>query len=550
MNLIPRFTPRALALAVAACAASPLLAQTPALPDAGQSLQPLRPQPELPRTDTPLRIQPGAAPSAAPGGPQVRLEAIRLSGHTVFDDATLAALVADALGQSLDLAGLQALAARIGDHYRASGYPFARAYLPPQDLAGGVLRIEVLEGRYGRVQVVGADAGFAAQAQAFLEPLQPGAVIASAALERSTLLLTDLPGVSATPVMRPGSETGTGDLAVQLDVDRRAAVRVGIDNQGNRYSGRDRVHLDLGWRSLLRLGDELSLFALGSSESLWLGSVGYALPLGGDGWRANVGWARTRYRLGQEFAAADAHGTARVASLGVSQVPWRSQRGNLRLGATWQHKALQDARGTQRDEKTSDSVLLNAQLDARDEHGVSVAQLGWTPGRLRLPEAQRALDVNGTAGAFHKLQLDLLRQQALPLDAELFARFSSQWASRNLDSSERLTAGGSGGVRAHASGEGTGDRGWLLQLELRRRIGPAVPYVFYDAAAVRVNAEPQPGTERNRQRLAGGGFGVRASQDGWDGELSFAWRRGGTTLPADPNDRRQPRVGFSLARAF
>ncbi|MCP2775280.1 ShlB/FhaC/HecB family hemolysin secretion/activation protein, partial [Salmonella enterica subsp. enterica serovar Typhimurium] len=83
--------------------------------------------------------------------------------------------------------------------YRGAGYPFARAFLPAQAMRDGALRIEVIEGRYGQVRADG-EADLAAGAQRFLGPLQTGDVIEGGALERTALLLDDLPGVRAVPI--------------------------------------------------------------------------------------------------------------------------------------------------------------------------------------------------------------------------------------------------------------------------------------------------------------------------------------------------------------
>jgi hemolysin activation/secretion protein len=60
----------------------------------------------------------------------------------------------------------------------------------------------------------------------------------------------------------------------------------------------------------------------------------------------------------------------------------------------------------------------------------------------------------------------------LPGGFTLYASFSGQRASKNLDSSEEFFLGGPNGVRAYPQGEGAGDEGWLSRLELRHGAGP------------------------------------------------------------------------------
>ena len=129
-----------------------------------------------------------------------------------------------------------ALADRITAHYRHEGYSFARAYLPKQEVTGGRLTITVLEGRYGTVRTSGEET-LARPAAAFLKTLKSYDVIAQSPLERATLLLGDLPGITAFPVLRPGSARGTGDLDVAVSRSKRWDGTFSLDNHGNRYAG-------------------------------------------------------------------------------------------------------------------------------------------------------------------------------------------------------------------------------------------------------------------------------------------------------------------------
>ncbi|KAG1315451.1 hypothetical protein G6F62_013759 [Rhizopus arrhizus] len=85
---------------------------------------------------------------------------------------------------------MQDLANQLTRYYRDAGYPFARVYLPAQGLENGVLRLQVVEGRYGEVKTEG-DAGLAARAQAYLSPLKSGDIIESASLERAAQQLRE-----------------------------------------------------------------------------------------------------------------------------------------------------------------------------------------------------------------------------------------------------------------------------------------------------------------------------------------------------------------------
>lgn len=542
------------AAAVAAAFSPAVFAQQP--PDAGQTLQQQQQQmPQLPRSGPAVEVLAPATSAVKAGGPEVVLAAIGITGASVFSEAELLASLGDYSGKSYDLAGLRGLAEKVSNHYRAHGYPFARAFIPQQSMADGNLRIEVVEGRYGKVSAQGD-----VRAQDFLDSLRSGEVIHSDTLERATLLLDDLPGLKTTPIIRPGQEVGTGDLDVR--VERTAAVTgdVGLDNHGNRYTGQHRLRANLQWNSPFMLGDQFSLRSLYSEENMWLGSLSYSLPLGSSGLRGQIGYAHTYYELAKDFKSLDATGTAKVSSLGLSYPLIRSQRSNLNVSAVYQHKRLRDEQGSAAsdDRKSSDSFPVTLSFDHRDSlggGGITYGSVIYTWGDLQLDRGLCAADrASGqdTRGNFNKFNLDIARLQALPAGFTLFGRFSGQWADRNLDSSESFSLGGAYGVRAYPSGEGNGDEGWLAQLELRYSLGAFAPYLFHDAGRVKINAKPGslvPAVADNHRSISGSGLGVRYQQEGWNLDASVAWREHGGRPESDTKDRN-PRLWISAGYQF
>ncbi len=550
-------TRRGAALAIAAniVAAS---AWGQALPDAGQVLQEVLPRLLLPPTPpATLDLRPSEGVPPAAGGAQVTLQGVRLSGHSVFTEAELLSVLGEVKGE-YDLSGLQALAAKLTAHYRANGYPFARALLPAQKLDGGVLEIQIVEGRYGQVKAEGERAG---EAQVFLAPLQPGAVIASDALERATLILADQPGITISPILRPGQETGTGDLVVNVSREPLLAGDVGLDNHGNRYTGEYRARANIQLDSPFMLGDQIVLRALYSDEDLWLGSLSYSLPLGASGLRGSVGYSHTAYELGKDFKNLGATGTAKVTSLGLSYPLIRSQPRNLTLSATYQHKRLNDQQqlANTDDDKRSEVLPLTLAFDQRDGllgGGITYGSLGYTIGRMKLDATLEAADIargQNTRGGFDKWNLDIARVQTTPVqNLTLFGRLSSQWAGKNLDSSEGFGLGGANGVRAYPQGEGNGDEGWLVQLEARLRLGAVNPYLFYDHGRVSFNAENANLTtpaNPNQREIAGAGLGVRYVQGPWNMDASLAWRTKGGAPQSDTKDRH-PRLWVTAGYRF
>jgi hemolysin activation/secretion protein len=303
------------------------------------------------------------------------------------------------------------------------------------------------------------------------------------------------------------------------------------------------------------LGDQITVRGVLTEENMWFGNLGYSLPVGGSGLRAQVGYSHTYYELGGSFSSLQANGTADVASAGLSYPLIRSQRANLTVVGTWQHKNLQDKQGSTgtNNSKSSDSLPLGLNFDLRDGlagGGITYGNVTWTTGQLSLDSSLLATDRTSarTAGNFNKINLDVARIQVLSSDLNLYGRFSGQWADKNLDSSERFGLGGPSGVRAYPVGEGYGDDGWLAQLELRYAMGAFSPYAFYDAGWIKVNEKPWT-TGTNDRSISGPGFGLRYQEGAWNMEATLAWRDNGGKPQSDTRDSR-PRGWFSIGYKF
>ena len=530
-------TPLALA-ALASVWTPAALAQTP--PDVGRVLQQMKtpPQPTPKSTALPSLSSP-ALERMAPGGPKMVVRSFVFGGNDSIGSEALNAVLAEAVGKPADMAALAALSDKVSDFYHASGYPFARAYLPPQEVSKGVVKIEIQEGRFGEVRATGDNPFWVARTQAFLAPLKTGELIESAKLERATFLLDDLPGAKFVPVMQPGDKVGTGDLQVIEERGRLINGQIGSDNYGNRYTGAYRFNAAANLNSPFLMGDQLSLASTVTDEALWFGSANYALPLGGSGLRANAGVMHTQYQLGSDFQASNTSGTADIYSGGVSYPLVRSTKANLKLVLNYQHKELHEDVNGNVTNKRSDVVPLSAEFEVRDSFGgggVTYGSAGFTYGNLRLPSEQLVADVNHTDGSFTKANADVMRVQALPQNFTLFARAGGQWAGNNLDSSEKMSLGGASGVRAFPNGEALGDMGWVAQLELRKAIGSFAPYVFMDAGGIKVNQSPAVAEENGRE-VGGGGFGLRYQREQWELNSSVAWRAWGGAPEADTHVR-------------
>lgn len=123
-------------------------------------------------------------------------------------------------------------------------------------------------------------------------------------------------------------------------------------------------------------------------------------------------------------------------------------------------------------------------------------------------------------------------------------------ATKNLDSSEKFSLGGASGVRAYPTGEGTGDEGWLTQIELRYSMGSTIPYAFYDHGAIRTSTFAPTNSTTNRRDLSGAGMGIRYQREQWSLDATVAWRARGGKAQSDPSRDASPTAWVSLGYRF
>lgn len=308
------------------------------------------------------------------------------------------------------------------------------------------------------------------------------------------LLLQDTPGVSSSrATLQPGASVGTSELLIDLQPAEPYTGNVVLDNHGSRYTGEYRLAATLNLASPLRIGDQLSVSALSSGTNLSYGRLAYQLPLGSDGLRVGAAYSDIRYKLGQEFEALQAHGTARSASMFAAYPFIRSPLKNLSGTVSVEDKRLNDyvdATSTQTGKKVSVTSLgLSGSLqDALGGGGISNFDLALALGRLNI-NSPSALAIDAASaqsnGGYSRVSYAASRLQRLTNATMLSISVTGQQAGKNLDSSEKFSLGGANGVRAYPQGEASGDEGYRATLELRHSLTANLQAtLFYDVGHV------------------------------------------------------------------
>jgi hemolysin activation/secretion protein len=498
---IPRAEALGLMLGVALAVAAPAPVSAQAQPPSGGQLQQQLTLPPAPPNATRPSIsieQPGEKRSQ--NTTPIPVQRIDITGNALIPTAPLHALVASAEGHTVTLGELQMLADRITDFYHRHGYPLARAYVPAQRVQDGQVTLAVLEARYGEVKLNNQSTTSDRPLRQTLAPLSSGAPVAEDSLDRSLLLLSDIPGVIVNSTVRPGAATGTSDLLVDVGSAPRYTGLAAVDDYGNRYTGVARGTGRLDINGLLGEGDKLTVNLLTSGSGLSYGQLDYRYLLGGAGTVLGASVSELYYQLSGKLEPLEAHGTAQVDSLYLSQPLIRAVAGNLYLQLQYDHKDLLDHLDAAaiHDDRDTNDVTLTLAGDRRDARGVTNFNVSATVDHVSFGNYAAGLaDSIGanTQGTSQHYDFTVARLQQLDEHDGVYLAATGQLASRNLDPSDQFYLGGPSNVRGYDVGALTGADGYVLSAEWRRALpltwrGAWLASLFVDRGHLEVYKEP------------------------------------------------------------
>ena len=543
----------------------PLLAAATGMrvPDVGTLLQQIPSPPKAaPVSNLPGLMIEGADGKSAtlPHSIPIFIRNIRITRNTVFDNATLMALVEHAKGKSLTLPELGELADLITSHYQNNGYPVTRAMIPAQTIAGGLVRIEVLEAKIGEVILDNSSRVRDDLLQSTLSTLKSGGDIKQSSIDHVLLLLSDVPGITVKATLKPGQATGTSDLVVATPPLPALSGDFVTDNYGNRFTGQVRATGMLTYNNLLHQGDTVNFSGLNSGSGLTYWRLAYEATVNGLGRRVGTSASKLEYFLGGPVSSANAYGSAHVQSFWARQPLLRSV--NRNVYGQIQYDQLQtgdpSSSGNQaiRSLQNWTGSLSGDAREAFFANGISSWNASLTNGHVAFDHATDGINNPAkTQGRFSKLSLNLVHLQGMGAKDSLYLSYVGQWANTNLDSSQKLSVGGANSVRAYRMGVISGDVGHVFSAELRHELGPALKglwraLAFVDTAQVTVNKKPWPEvTGSNSATLSGAGVGLSwAGPDKWSGRATLAYPLG--SIPALVNTTASPigwveiRTGF------
>ncbi|MFM9912196.1 MAG: ShlB/FhaC/HecB family hemolysin secretion/activation protein [Methylophilaceae bacterium] len=452
----------------------------------------------------------------------VRVAQFAIEGAALFPQQRLQDLLRDLIGRDLNLTELREAADRISSLYHAEGYPLASTFLPPQTVTDGTVKLIVVEGKYGEVRVQGSARLPDATVSNILsaQGIVSGNAITQPYIERGLLILQSMPATDATLSVQAGTAVGTSDVQVEAKAKNLISGELSYDNHTSRYIGAQRVTAKVNLNSPFGWSDQLNVRGTHAVDHDFV-SANYTFPLGYTGLKVGGGASYLDYHLCCDFSVLDWQGEMTTFNLNASYPLILSKQRKLFIGAAYFNRHLRDeALGVEIDDRKINAaqLLLDAALSGSAETRIN---LTVTAANLDLSDnaGDQAQDAAGarSEGGFWKIRGAL--QQRWPVSSSVWLDYQlrGQWASNNLEGSEKFLLGGQNGVRAYPVGEGAGDMGLLARVELGTIVPLPIPgklaaSLFADAGTTWLHQSTFTGAlgagQSNHYTLAGTGVAL------------------------------------------
>lgn len=459
------------------------------------------------------------------------------------------------LNIEVSFADLQKAMNAIETFYREKGY-LAQAQLPPQALEEGIVNVDVFEAKLG-VVIIDTDKEGLRFNKSFAtdfvtERNQLGAPLRLEDLERSLMILNEVPGIRATSALEAGEQAGETNLRLKLAETSWLVGRAEANNYGSRTTGMWQSSVGATLNNPFGYGDQVSLNGIYSQGSQYT-QGSYNFPLGASGLRLNFSGSYLNYTNIGDYAVNGGKGSASVLSAELGYPLLRQQATNLNLSARYDNKSYLNnnlATGTVISQYSINSLTLGMAGNHFDQllgGGITSASIGLVLGQLSISNNTPAsygsfVDLNSNYSSYlptsyAKIIFNINRNQTVITD-DLYLKLNvvGQFSNVNLNSAEQFYLGGPYGVRAYPSAQAGGSQGAMINIELQKKLPEDFAAIaFFDAGTVQQYRSRYPGwrgatNASNIYSLAGAGVGVKYVSKGLAVAATVAWRIGSNPL--------------------
>jgi len=418
-----------------------------------------------------------------PGGPKVLLKTVTFAPPSAFlSQAELDAITAQYIGKKLDFAGISSLVRDVNDLYAKKGIVTASAILPPQKLADGNLKVQLVEGKLGAVKVVGPHV--TSDKYIFDRVhLDTKGVVDVPKAARDITFFNKTNQAQLRLLLQPGAAFGLTDLSLGITEPKQDSLQFFVDNEGVPSTGQLEYGAFYRKYGMMGVDDNLTLYATDSAGSL-AGTISYDVPVTTAGTRVAASYTRSGITVVDgPTKALDITGTSQAASVTLSQP--------LIATTDWTVLAsLSGVYGTSASDSGATPLVDSETIKAAG--GVSITYTG--DGRTVSFNPQliyaKANDLLGGTSAAILLAAGSA-SAAIKFSKEFSLNATGAFQASNtqlLPGDLLFQIGGPSTVRGYQADAVAGDSGYFAELELHRELSEVLDgldgFVFTDVGSV------------------------------------------------------------------
>jgi hemolysin activation/secretion protein len=404
-----------------------------------------------------------------PNAEQIRfvLSSVDIDGNTVLSDAQLAQPFASLVGQEVSLAQMFAASSEITRMYVKAGYALSLAFVPAQEVKGGVVRIRVIEGYIGDVEFQDENAFHSKLWGGFARRLMASRPLKTKDLERYLLLANDLAGVEVKSVFeRMDGDPGATKLVMSIH-RKMFDGSVEFNNRGSKAIGPFRVQAQAALNNLVGAEERMALFGVRvpDGEELSYLAGRFDIPLSSDGLAFGFDISRSHSKVGTPVMVVIDYQTDGWTGGFEFSYPWiRSRAENLYFSLGVGYKDLtSNILALEFTHDTMTMIVAGAEYDTHDKWGGLIQAAATLHVGLDVFDSTQSNDPQasrlGASGEFIRLDGYVSRLSSLGRWPwlQLYGEIAAQVADGALLVSEQCGYGGGHIGRAFDPFEVSGD---------------------------------------------------------------------------------------------
>ncbi len=225
----------------------------------------------------------GVAPCAAQDE-RFNIVRFQVEGNTLLPEVEVQRILAPLAGPDRVYGDIQKALEALEQAYRKEGYSTVQVFVPEQEIAGGVVRLQVTEGVIGQVIVSGNTHFSTENVRAGLPALRQGKVPNLREISENIQLSNENPAKQVEVVLGVSEEEGKVDAKVAVTEENPQRVFMTVDNTGTPATGRLRTGIAYQNANMLNRDQTLTLAYTTSPDSpsgvkVDIFSVGYRIPV-------------------------------------------------------------------------------------------------------------------------------------------------------------------------------------------------------------------------------------------------------------------------------